>query len=86
MIELLSKFEASELIGLVAVAGGLLCGIVGIIMGCWLEMRRAAIAGALKHDMLDRGMSADEIQTVISAGTGHGHGHGLRHSHRSCRM
>jgi len=84
MIDLLSKFEAGELIGLVAVAGGLLCGIVGIIMGCWLEMRRAGISGTLKHDMLERGMSADEIATVINAGTGHAHG--MRHGHRSCSV
>jgi hypothetical protein len=60
--------EPGELIGLVAVAGGLLCGIVGIVMGCWLEMRKVAGANDLKQNMLERGMSAEEIQTVLDAG------------------
>lgn len=67
----LSKFDAGELIGLVAVGGGLLCAIVGIFMGCWLEMSKTASATSLKHEMLERGMSAEEIRTVLDAGTAH---------------
>jgi hypothetical protein len=71
--DLLAKFNGGELIAFVAVAGGLLCGILcgvsGIIMGSWEKIRRAEIAAALKRDMLNRGMSADEIRTVIDAGT-----------------
>ena len=73
MDELLTKFDAGEVIGLVAVAGGLLigllCGLSGIIMGCWQLVRRTEINAALKRDMLSRGMSAEEIRTVIEAGT-----------------
>ena len=73
MDELLAKFGAGEFIGLVAVAGGLLlgllCGLAGIIMGCWHALRQAEITAALKRDMLNRGMSADEIRTVIEAGS-----------------
>ena len=69
MLELLSKFDSGELIGLVAVAGGLICGIIGTFMGIWLELRRTEIAGALKQEMLNRGMTADEIRTVLEAGT-----------------
>jgi hypothetical protein len=69
MEEMLSKMDGGDFIALVAVSGGLLCGIVGIIMGCWLEMRRVAANSALKQDMLDRGMSADEIRIVLDAGT-----------------
>jgi hypothetical protein len=68
MLELLSKFDSGEIIGLVAVVGGLLCGICAIVMGCWLEIRRAELSAALKQDMLNRGMTADEIQTVMEAG------------------
>jgi hypothetical protein len=72
MTEFLSKFDAGELIGLVAVGGGLLCGILcgttAIIMDHWCRLRMLA----LKQDMVNRGLSADEIQTVIDAGTGKG--------------
>ena len=41
MEELLSRFEPGHVIGLVAVVFSIGCGIVGIVMGCWLEMRKA---------------------------------------------
>jgi len=69
MIDLLSRMNGGQLIAIVAVAGGLLCGIIGIIAGSWQKVRRAEIAAALKQDMLNRGMSADEIRTVLEAGT-----------------
>jgi hypothetical protein len=72
MTELVSKFDSGELIGFVAVAGGLLCGILGILLGFyfqWQETRRAEIAAGLKQDMLNRGMSADDIRTVLEAGS-----------------
>jgi hypothetical protein len=67
--EFLAKFNAGELIGLVAVAGGLLCGMFAIVMGCWEKIRRAELSAGLKRDMLNRGMSAEEIRTVLEAGT-----------------
>jgi hypothetical protein len=66
----LSRFDPGQVIGLVAVTGGLLCGLVAIVMGIWLEMRRTETAAILKQDMLNRGMTADEIRTVLEAGTG----------------
>jgi hypothetical protein len=69
MTEFLAKFDGGELIGLVAVAGGLLCGLVcgttAIIMDHWCKLRQMA----LKQDLVNRGMSADEIQVVLDAGT-----------------
>jgi hypothetical protein len=70
MAELISRFNPGEFIGLVAVAGGMLCGIISIAMGIWHEVRKAEIAAALKRDMLDRGMSAFEIREVLEAGSG----------------
>jgi hypothetical protein len=71
--EFLAKFDGPHFIGLVAVAGGLLCGILcgvtAILAGCWQKVRRAEILAALKQDMLNRGMSAEEIWTVIEAGS-----------------
>ena len=69
MTELLSRFDSGELIGLTALVGGLLCGIVAILGGLWLELRRAEITAALKQALLSRGMTADEIRTVIEAGS-----------------
>jgi hypothetical protein len=73
MNEILSKVDGSELIGLVAVAGGLLCGILcgvtAIIAGAWEKVRLAEMVAALKQDMLNRGMSADEIRTVVETGS-----------------
>ena len=64
------------LFGLVAVAGGmsmgLILGIMGILLGFYaqrLNYRRAEIFAGLKQDMLNRGMSANEICMVLEAGT-----------------
>jgi hypothetical protein len=69
MYDLLSKFEPGQVIGLVAVCGGFLCGLVAIVMGIGLEMLRVNIAASLKKSMLDRGMTAEEIRMVLEAGT-----------------
>ncbi|HJZ93370.1 MAG TPA: hypothetical protein VKE40_21010 [Gemmataceae bacterium] len=65
MTEFLSHFTGPQLIGLVAVTGGLLCGIVAILGHFWHEHRLTA----LKQDMVNRGMSVDEIQAVVDAGS-----------------
>lgn len=69
MTEILSKFEPGELIGLVAVAGGiglvLICGVAGIISDGVYKVRQLA----LKQEMLERGMSAEEVERVIEAGS-----------------
>jgi hypothetical protein len=68
MYELLSRMAPGEFIGLVAVAGGLICGLVAIVMGIGLEFRRADLAFTLKKDMLERGMTPEEIRMVMEAG------------------
>ena len=69
MLELLSKFNAGELIGLTAVAGGLLCGALAIVMGVGLAIRKTELEAGLKRSMLERGMSAEEIRMVMDAGS-----------------
>jgi hypothetical protein len=69
MTEFLSRFDAGETIGLVAVVGGLLCAITAIVAGTWQKVRRSEIVAALKQDMLNRGMSAEDIRTVLEAGS-----------------
>ena len=64
MVELLEHFNGGELIAILAVGGGLLTGIVAIISGQWHKGRELA----LKEEMVNRGMSAEEIRMVFEAG------------------
>ena len=73
--EMLMKLDSGELLGLVlggiALVGGLICAIVGIIaavISSRHHARRAEVEAALKQDMLSRGMSAQDIQAVMEAG------------------
>jgi hypothetical protein len=70
MTDLLTHFQPGEIIGLVAVAGGLLVALSAVLGGFWYQARLTA----LKQDMVSRGMSADEIRAVIDAGSKHRHG------------
>jgi hypothetical protein len=69
MHELLSRIEPAHLIGLVSVVGGLVVAIVAIVMGVGLEIRRVELTAGLKKDMLERGMTAEEIRIVMEAGS-----------------
>jgi hypothetical protein len=82
MIELLSKFDAGELIGLTAVAGGLLCGALAIVMGVGLAIRKTELEAGLKRSMLERGMSAEEIRMVIHARSDSALEHGKQPAYR----
>jgi hypothetical protein len=46
---------------------GLVCGTSAIIGEYWLRIRQLT----LKHEMLQRGLSADEISAVLDAGSKH---------------
>jgi hypothetical protein len=56
---------------LIAVALGLAIPILGVVFGTtttyMLRVRQAELDAALKQDMLQRGMSAEEIRTVIES-------------------
>jgi hypothetical protein len=71
MGDLWSKFDPGEFIGLVAVGGGLLipiiCGVTAIITDYFFKTRQLE----LKQDMLNRGMSAEDIRVVFDAGSKH---------------
>jgi len=76
MADFFSRFDGGEIIGLVAVAGGMLIALVAIVGGFVHHSRLIA----LKQDMVSRGMSVEEIQAVVNAGSDHGH---KRHSCRA---
>jgi hypothetical protein len=72
MYDLLSNLNGWGLILFTAVAGGLVfllvSSIAGIVANYLLKIRESDNSTRLKQNMLDRGMSAEEIKTVLEAG------------------
>jgi hypothetical protein len=75
MHQILDKLSSDEILGLVAIVGAFSCGLIigplAIILGFVHQAhltRRIEVQAALKQDMLNRGMAADEIQAVLEAG------------------
>jgi hypothetical protein len=67
MIESLFAKDPALLIPIImAICGGLV-GIVAIIAYHWHNVRQVEVEAALKQDMLNRGMTADEIERVVKA-------------------
>ena len=64
MFELLQRLDGGEMLGLVAILGGVLIALFGIVMGTWYSMHWASHQNALKREMLARGMSVDEIERL----------------------
>jgi hypothetical protein len=67
MGDFISQIGFGPFIALVAVVGGLLIPLVGIIGGFTYKCRKLQVEAALKQQMIERGMSADEISEVIGA-------------------
>ena len=44
--------------------------VVSSVAYCWHSVRKAELDASLKQEMIQRGMSADEIKQVIEATTG----------------
>ena len=64
-----NRLNGGEFIGLVAVAGGLVIAVIAIIASYWRSVRVAEIEGSLKQQMLDKGMTAADIEKVLNAGS-----------------
>jgi hypothetical protein len=73
MYDLLSNLNGWGLILFTLVAGALavalVCTMTLIISTHLVKIRESENSTRLKQEMLDRGMSADEIKTVLEAGT-----------------
>jgi hypothetical protein len=54
--------------GGIAILGGFLFVLIGVLAQTWLSAHRTTKDTQLKQDMLDRGMSAEDIVKVINAG------------------
>jgi hypothetical protein len=50
--------------GLIALSGGLIIAFTAVIGHFFVDYHRLHLEAALKQQMLDRGMSAEEIQEV----------------------
>jgi hypothetical protein len=53
-----------------SLAAGVLIVLGTTLSGCWVRVRKATLDAELKRDMIERGMSADEICRVIQARSG----------------
>jgi hypothetical protein len=69
MSEILSKLNGDGVMALFAIAGGLFVALVAILATAWTKVRQSEAASALKQDLAARGMSAEEIRTVLEAGS-----------------
>ena len=70
MGDLFFKLSGAQIIGFFSVVGVFLWGALAIAKGFYAQAqmtRRAELDAALKQDMLSRGMSAEEIQSVCTA-------------------
>ena len=67
MGDFISQIGFGPFIALVSVVGGLLIPLSAIIGGLTYKHRKLQVEAALKQQMIERGMSADEIQEVIRA-------------------
>ncbi len=52
----------------IAVIMGCLIPIAGVICAAWYKTQKARSDNELKHVLVQRGMSADEIERIVSAG------------------
>ena len=72
MEELLHRISGGDIIPILAIVmifgSGLIVSLTAIIGRIVYRIRSDATAAQLKQDMLDRGMTADEIKTVLEAG------------------
>lgn len=69
MNEFFSRFQPEDSLMLFAIGSGLLISLVAIIGGLALKIVKSNNETRLKAEMLARGMSAEDIKTVLKAGT-----------------
>jgi hypothetical protein len=72
MADVFDRLSSADVLPIVIVSiifgSILLISLTAIIASCVYKTRRLETAARLKQDMLDRGMSADEIKAVLDAG------------------
>jgi hypothetical protein len=75
MLEFISQVGVGAFIALIAIVGGLLVPLTAIIGAFTYKHRRLHLEAALKQQMIERGMSAEEIREVLQASMSRKTGH-----------
>jgi hypothetical protein len=67
---LLADFSWNSLLSppVLAIGGSMIVGMVAIGGGIWAAHKKSQMQMELKQDMIERGMSAEEIERVLKAG------------------
>jgi hypothetical protein len=63
----MSRLNAGDLAGLLFLTVVAVVAIIAIVATATYKIHRSRLEDALKRELLDRGMTADEIATVIQA-------------------
>lgn len=85
MSDIFHNLSGGQIIGFAAIVGVFLWGVLLVAQRFHAQVqktRRAEVNAALKQEMLNRGMSAEEIRTVCDAGGEHA----PRGERRNCRV
>ena len=69
MLQKLYELKPEERFAAFLAAATFLSVLIISLAFIWASVRKAAIAADLKREMLDRGMSAQDIRVVIEAGS-----------------
>ena len=67
MTGFLDHVTSDDLVAMVALTGFFLCFIVPAIGHVWLKARQLETDADLKREMIEKGMSADDIVRVLEA-------------------
>jgi hypothetical protein len=65
MLEFFATWSPTAIIGLVSVVGGLLAVSICVGLISWCAVRRAQIAADLKRDLVQRGLSVEQIERLV---------------------
>ncbi|HMC63678.1 MAG TPA: hypothetical protein VKI65_01955 [Gemmataceae bacterium] len=67
MPDFLARVTSRDMVAIVAVVGGLTVAAIAVLASNWRRVRIAEMEGSLKQQMLEKGMSAAEIEQVLRA-------------------
>ena len=72
MNDVLSRINSSDLATVIGVTVFITVTVVGVVLVLggviWFKLRQEEMRSKLKQEMLDRGISAEDIKTVLEAG------------------